>query len=69
MWGLCWASRYLAWRARAGTGTGCWKLFDTRRTAPTAIFRAIEGWYNRERLHSGLGYMTPARKEELAAAA
>lgn len=43
--------------------------FDTRQAARTAIFRAIEGWHNRERLHSSLGYMTPASKEELAAAA
>lgn len=43
--------------------------FDTRQAARTAIFRAIEGWHNRERLHSILGYMTPASKEELAAAA
>ena len=43
--------------------------FETRQAARTAIFRAIEGWHNRERLHSSLGYMTPASKEELAAAA
>ena len=43
--------------------------FDTRQAARTAIFRAIEGWHNRERLHSSLGYITPASKEELAAAA
>ncbi len=43
--------------------------FDTRQAARTALFRAIEGWHNRQRLHSSLGYITPANKEELAAAA
>ena len=43
--------------------------FDTRQTARTALFRAIEGWHNRRRLHSSLGYTTPANKEQLAAAA
>ena len=43
--------------------------FDTQQAARTALFRAIEGWHNRKRLHSSLGYMTPASKEELAAAA
>ena len=43
--------------------------FNTRQAARTALFRAIEGWHNRERLHSSLGYMTPANKEQIAAAA
>ena len=51
--------------------------FTTRQAARTALFRAVEprgwpdfeGWHNRERLHSGIGYMTPANKEQLAAAA
>jgi transposase InsO family protein len=43
--------------------------FDTRQAARTALFRAIEGWHNRERLHSSLGYITPINKEQLAAAA
>jgi len=33
------------------------------------MFRVIEGWHNRQRLHSGIGYTTPTNKEELAAAA
>jgi len=28
-----------------------------------AIFEFIEIWYNRKRLHSGLGYRTPAEVE------
>ena len=43
--------------------------FNTRQAARTALFRAIEGWRNRERLHSGIGYMTPTNKEQIAAAA
>ena len=43
--------------------------FDTRQAARTALFRAIEGWHNRERLHSSLGYITPINKEQLATAA
>jgi len=43
--------------------------FDTRQAARTALFRAIEGWHNRQRLHSSIGYTTPVNKEELAAAA
>ena len=41
----------------------------TRQAARTALFRAIEGWHNRQRLHSGSGYITLANKEQLAAAA
>jgi putative transposase len=33
--------------------------FPTRRHARRAIAHYIEVWYNRERLHSGLGYRTP----------
>ena len=43
--------------------------FETRQAARTALFRAIEGWHNRQRLHSSIGYITPANKEQLAAAA
>ena len=43
--------------------------FDTRQAARTALFQAIEGRHNRQRLHSGIGYMTPINKEQLAVAA
>ena len=43
--------------------------FNTRQAARTALFRAIEGWHNRQRLHSSIGYITPANKEQLTAAA
>ncbi|MCI9458278.1 MAG: IS3 family transposase, partial [Oscillospiraceae bacterium] len=28
------------------------------------IFEYIEGWYNRKRIHSAIGYMTPQQKED-----
>ncbi len=43
--------------------------FPTRQAARTALFGFIEGFYNRQRLHSAIGYVTPNRKEQLAAAA
>jgi transposase InsO family protein len=38
----------------------------TRIEARADIFTYIEGWYNRRRLHSGIGYRTP---EQMVAAA
>ena len=32
--------------------------------ARRAIFEYIEGWYNRKRVHSAIGYMTPQQKED-----
>lgn len=37
----------------------------TRREAQAAIFEYIEAWYNRTRLHSSLGYCSPAEYEEV----
>lgn len=34
----------------------------------TAIFDFIEGWYNLHRLHSSLGYLSPAEYETALAA-
>jgi transposase InsO family protein len=34
--------------------------FATRALAHTTIFEYIEVWYNRQRLHSTLGYLSPA---------
>jgi len=39
--------------------------FATRHEARLATFAYIEGWYNRERLHSTLGYLSPVQFEEL----
>jgi transposase InsO family protein len=38
--------------------------FDTRAHARTAIFAYIEAWYNRQRLHSSLGYLSPTEFEQ-----
>lgn len=32
--------------------------------ARRAIFEYIEGWYNRKRIHSSIGYLTPQQKED-----
>jgi putative transposase len=37
--------------------------FATRTLAHTKIFEYIEVWYNRQRLHSTLGYLSPAEFE------
>ena len=39
------------------------RAWPTRRDAQTAIFTWIEGWYNRRRRHSTLGYLSPAAYE------
>lgn len=39
--------------------------FENQKVAATTIFDFIEIWYNRERLHSSLGYRTPAQMEQL----
>ena len=38
--------------------------FENREAARTAIFEYIEVFYNRTRLHSGLGYTTPLQAEQ-----
>ena len=40
--------------------------FATRAHARAALFDYIDGFYNRCRLHSGLGYLTPAQYEARA---
>jgi len=39
--------------------------FQTMAEARLAIFEYIEVWYNRQRKHSALGYLTPCQYEEL----
>jgi transposase InsO family protein len=38
--------------------------FESREQARTAIFEYIEVWYNRQRLHSSLGYLSPVEFEQ-----
>ena len=38
--------------------------FATRQEARQQIFQFIEIWYNRQRLHSSLGYISPAEYEQ-----
>jgi putative transposase len=37
--------------------------YNTRAEAKSAIFAYIEGWYNRQRRHSSLGYLSPEQFE------
>ena len=37
--------------------------FATMREAQQAVFEYIEVWYNRQRRHSGLGFLSPAEYE------
>jgi len=39
--------------------------FENQQAAAMAIFEYIEVFYNRERMHSALGYRTPTQMEEL----
>jgi putative transposase len=41
------------------------RKFATRQEARFAIFEFIEGWYNRKRRHSALGYRTPCHLESI----
>jgi putative transposase len=43
--------------------------YETRQEARNELFQFIEGFYNRHRLHSAIGYVTPMQKERFAAAA
>ncbi len=38
-------------------------VWPTRAAARSAIFEYIEGWYNRRRRHSTLGYRSPVEFE------
>lgn len=40
------------------------RRFTSREEARTAIFAWIEGWYNRKRRHSALGYLSPEEFEK-----
>ena len=40
------------------------RTFENREEATMAIFEYIEVYYNRQRQHSALGYLTPEKSEE-----
>jgi len=42
--------------------------FKTKEEAKKKIFEYIEVWYNRQRIHSSIGYKTPIQFEESLAA-
>ena len=62
--GECWdnavAESFFATIKRELIDTRAW---PTRSGLRTAIFDYIEGWYNTRRLHSSLGYLSPADYE------
>ena len=39
-------------------------IYQNSKEARRAIFEYIEGWYNRKRIHSSIGYLTPHQKED-----
>ena len=43
------------------------KKYATKEDAKRDLFRYIEGFYNRQRIHSALGYLTPEQMEQKAA--
>ncbi len=67
--GQCWdnalAESFFATIKRELLDTTTW---PSRAAARTAIFDFIEGWYNLHRLHSSLGYRSPADYETALAA-
>lgn len=67
--GQCWdnalAESFFATIKRELLGTTAW---PSRAVARTAIFDFIESWYNLHRLHSSLGYLSPADYETALAA-
>ena len=40
------------------------RTYATHDEARRDLFAYVESWYNRQRLHSGLGYRTPAEAEQ-----
>ena len=67
--GQCWdnalAESFFATLKRELIGDRPW---PSRAAAHSAIFEWIEGWYNIRRLHSSLGYRSPAEYETVLAA-
>jgi putative transposase len=47
-------------------GECAYRVFTTKAEARLAIFEFIEVWYNRQRLHSSLGYRSPVEFEQIS---
>lgn len=64
--GQCWdnavAESFFATIKRELIDTRAW---PTRTGLRRAVFEYIEGWYNTRRLHSALGYLSPAEYESI----
>lgn len=45
-------------------GECAYRPFETKADARSTIFEYIEVWYNRQRLHSSLGYLSPVEFEQ-----
>jgi transposase InsO family protein len=58
------ASRAASYTTRWGTTA---RVYATRADARRDLFAYIEGFYNSRRLHSGIGYRSPADMERMAA--
>ena len=43
------------------------KSYAAREEAKRDLFHYIEGFYNRHRIHSAIGYLTPEQMEQKAA--
>lgn len=43
--------------------------YDGFETARIALFKYIEGWYNRKHIHGSIGYFTPDAYEKVCRAA
>src|SRR5688572_20032645 len=54
------AERFVATLKRELLDRQAW---PTRAAARSAIFEYLEAWYNRQRRHSALGYVSPAESE------
>jgi len=42
----------------------CDRVFESRKETSSTIFEYIEVFYNRQRLHSTLGYLSPEQFEQ-----
>jgi putative transposase len=61
----CWDNAVVeSWNATLKTELIHRYRWATREEARAAVFKYIEIWYNSERLHSTLGYRSPAEFEE-----